>query len=1118
MGALMRYADWSATPLGPAEAWSPALRMMTNFLLANRFPQMLWWGPLFSSLYNDAYIPILGAKHPWALGRPVCEIWKEIWDVLKPLIETPFHGGPATWMEDISLELNRSGFFEETHFTIAYSPVPDESVPGGIGGVLATVHEITDKVIGERRIRALRELGARSADPKSAEDACSNIGKTLSSFSRDLPFLLLYLLDEKRQTASLACCLGVSADDRACPESIRLNSRDGQAWPLLDAKATGEIQIVEDLKARFDGLPKGPWAEPPDTAAVVPIRSGVQRQLAGFMIAGLSSRIRFDRNYRDFLELLSTQIAAMIANASAYEQERKRAESLAELDRAKTLFFSNIGHELRTPLTLLLGPTESALSSKSGELLGAELEMMHRSELRLLKLINTLLDFSRIEAGSVRAVFEPVELCGLTTDIASEFRSAMEKAGLEFVISCEPIEEPVYVDRQMWEKIVLNLLSNAFKFTFEGGVELQLARAGEFVELIVRDTGVGIPPDQLSRIFERFHRVENVRARTAEGTGIGLALVHELVRLHGGQVHVESRLGHGATFRVSIPLGSAHLPPGQLGNGSSARDRAIGAAPYVQEALRWLPGATESEETLVDDLAGEPREFDRSRAEKARQALPRVLLADDNRDMREYLERLLDRRYRVTAVENGDLALASALADPPDLVLTDVMMPGLDGFGLLRKLRAHPSTSGVPVIMLSARAGEEAESEGLEAGADDYLIKPFTARELLARVGTHISMYRLRTEMMRTEHQLRMKAEETERQYRDILESISEAFLFIDRNWRVRYANGHWAARGKVNWPQDLGRVIWQISPELADTTFGRAYQEAMEHSRVVSVEDYYAPLDRWFHVNVYPCSDGISIFAQDVTERRIRQERLLLTEKLAATGRLAATIAHEINNPLESVLNLIYLARTAPNQAQQVQQLLTIAEKEVTRISHIARHTLGFYRETSVPSQVNLPALLEEVLTVYESRLHAASIQVHRDFAAVPPVKALRGEMHQVFSNLISNALDAMRDGGTLTIVLRKAEQSGREGIRVLIDDNGVGIPGEILPRLFEPFFTTKKSAGTGLGLWVVKQFVQSWGGSIEVASSIEPQSHGTRFDLFVPLLALSKTPSETGAAQHAG
>jgi PAS domain S-box-containing protein len=358
---------------------------------------------------------------------------------------------------------------------------------------------------------------------------------------------------------------------------------------------------------------------------------------------------------------------------------------------------------------------------------------------------------------------------------------------------------------------------------------------------------------------------------------------------------------------------------------------------------------------------------------------------------------------------------------------------------------------------------------------------------------------------MQKEQELRMKAEAAEQQYRGILESISEGFLFVGRNWRIEYANEQWAALANLKLSDTIGKVLWDLFPGLEDSQFGGGYRKAMETREMVRMEEFYKPMNRWFHANIYPSSEGISIFARDVTERRLHQDRLLLSEKLAATGRLAATIAHEINNPLESVLNLIYLARTSRQTSAKNREMLITAEKEVTRVSHIARHTLGFYRETSAPSQIDMPVLLEEVLTVYDSRLRAMGINVRKDFAVLPPIETLRGEMHQVFSNLFSNAIDAMRDGGTLTIVLREAQEDGRLGVHVRIEDSGVGIPAENLSRLFEAFFTTKPNAGTGLGLWVVKQFVESWGGRIEVTSSMEPDAHGTAFILFVPLFAVS-------------
>jgi signal transduction histidine kinase/DNA-binding response OmpR family regulator len=492
---------------------------------------------------------------------------------------------------------------------------------------------------------------------------------------------------------------------------------------------------------------------------VLPIRvSGLEHPFA-VLITGVSSRRALDERYRTFYLLLRDGVANALTSARTYEMERRRAEELAELDRARTAFFSNVSHEFRTPLTLLLGPTQEALADprllpRTRE----QFEVIQRSGLRLLKLVDTLLDFSRIEAGRMEALYEPVDLAALTTELASNFRSAIARAGLDLVVDAPPLPEPVYVDRDMWEKIVLNLLSNAFKHTFEGEIAVGLRAENGFARLTVRDTGIGIPADQLSHLFERFHRVPNARSRTHEGSGIGLALVHELVSLHGGDIEVASRENAGSTFTVRIPLGSAHLPADRIGAGRSRPGTALAARAFVEEALGWVPIAAEP--------AARPTEPGAAPEIPGPEAAARVLLADDNADMRDYMTRLLSERgWTVQAVTNGREALAAALAEPPDLILADVMMPGLDGFGLLRALRTDPVTSTLPVILVSARAGEEAKVEGLGAGADDYLVKPFSAPELVARVGAHLSLARTRRAV---EAMLR----ESEERYRRIFNSV----------------------------------------------------------------------------------------------------------------------------------------------------------------------------------------------------------------------------------------------------------------------------------------------------------------------------------------------------------
>jgi signal transduction histidine kinase len=438
-----------------------------------------------------------------------------------------------------------------------------------------------------------------------------------------------------------------------------------------------------------------------------------------------------------------TELVKAEGNRRAYEEERRRSEALAEIDRAKTVFFSNVSHELRTPLTLILSPLEDVLANAHGVLpadAAETLSVAHRNSLRLLKLVNTLLDFSRIEAGRVEAHYEPTDLATLTAELASVFRSAIEKAGLRLAVDCPALPEPAYVDRDMWEKVVLNLLSNAFKFTFEGEITVALRPRGERFELAVSDTGMGIPFADLPKIFQRFHRLRSTPSRTHEGTGIGLALVQELVKLHGGEVAVRSREHRGTTFTVSIPAGMAHLPAERIGSAPQLASASPGVTPFIEEALRWLPAEGEAEipvETFEAPLAPD-HGHTVSRA--------RILLADDNADMRDYLRRLLGRRYELQAVADGQAALELIRSSPPDLVLADVMMPRLDGFGLVAAIRAEERTRTLPVILLSARAAEESRIEGLTAGADEYLTKPFSARELLARISSQLELSQLRRE------------------------------------------------------------------------------------------------------------------------------------------------------------------------------------------------------------------------------------------------------------------------------------------------------------------------------------------------------------------------------------
>ena len=768
LGQLIGQYDWAKTPLGEIDKWPQSLKTSVNLMLNSQHPMWIGWGPKATFLYNEAYIQVLGnAKHPWALGRPAAEVWSEIWDVCGPLADKVFQVGEASFVDEVRLFMNRGDFFEETYYSFSYSPIRDES--GKVAGLFCPSTEVTPKVINARRLRTLSELSAHALVQKTTSDACLSAIATIAKNPDDIPFAILYLTESEGQQARLQQACGIEEGLRdLTPPSIAMAGAHGQSalWHLADVAKTSRSQVVPI--AHVEGFPFGPAQQRLSYAIMLPLTSRGGERTFGVLITGVNPTRRLDPEYLTFFELLADQVSAAIQNARAAEEERRRIETLAELDRAKTTFFSNVSHEFRTPLTLMLGPVEELLSRSRTELspiAKSQLELVNRSGTRLLRLVNTLLDFSRMEAGRMQAAYQPTDLASCTVEIASVFHSATEKAGLQLELDCPPLAEPVFVDRSMWEKIVLNLVSNAFKFTFEGKILVSLKAAGDVVQLRVSDTGVGIPEGELPRVFERFHRIENTRSRTHEGSGIGLALVQELVKLHGGSIQVESLVGKGTTFIVNVPLGSAHLAPDRIGVNDAVASTHAGAAPFVEEALRWLPDSVAQDSAR--ELSHAPfsiPDLPTSRANDADRA--RVLIVDDNADMRQYLARLLAERYEVETVPDGEVALTAVRKRAPNLILTDVMMPRLDGFGLLRELRADPATRTIPVILLSARAGEESRVEGMEQGADDYLIKPFSSRELLARVQTHLQMARTRNEsekvLLQKQQQLSVALEASE--------------------------------------------------------------------------------------------------------------------------------------------------------------------------------------------------------------------------------------------------------------------------------------------------------------------------------------------------------------------
>jgi signal transduction histidine kinase len=1098
-GARLRAVDWQRTVLGAPAAWPQSLKTIVRVMLDSRYAMWMQWGAERTFFCNDAYLPTVGIKRDWVMGARADKVWEEIWPEIGPRIQHVLGHGEATWDEGLLLFLERSGFAEETYHTFSYSPVYDDN--GVIAGMLCVVTEVTERVIGERQLHTLRDLAALSSGT-TVQQAADQLVSVLAASPQDVPFVSLYLLNTAEQRAWLA------ADNGRLPAAFRpgqiLLADPASPWPLAAAVDSGVTQLIKLPDGGIE-LQGAAWPDAIKQAIILPVKSQGSAATLGVIVVGVSPRRPLNESYRGFFELIRSQFAATLADSQAFESERARAEALSELDRAKTTFFSNVSHEFRTPLTLMLGPAADLLDEgELSEAARSRVEMLHRNALRLQRLVNSLLDFTRVEAGRSEAHFQSTDLASLTAELASNFRAACDDAGLELKINCPPLSAAVFVDRDMWEKIVLNLMSNAFKFTLAGSISVDLVEDAQGAILRVADTGTGITAEQLPQVFKRFHRIAGARARSHEGSGIGLALVQELATSHGGSVTADSVYGAGTTFTVRLPFGTQHLPPDRVSQHGAPLATSAAPRVFVEEIAGWtfeddrMPAgevATTPAVPLPPDAAAGGRPF--------------VLLADDNADMRQYVLRLLGSTYEVMGVGDGRAALAVIRKRRPQLVLSDVMMPNLDGYGLLQALRADPATAAIPVIFLSARAGEQATVEGLDAGADDYLVKPFSARELLARVGSAITLARVRAQAA---EQLRISDE----RFKAVQETSPDGFMVLDAvrdehgavvDFIWSYANEP-AAR-LVGQTRDFlpGRRLLEVHPgNQAEGLFERYVQTIADGIPWVSEVKYERDdLNVMARIAVARVGDGLAISIVDLSARWRAEEAL--REAGRQKDEFLAMLAHELRNPLAPIRNASELLAKVPRDDSRSRAIVDIIRRQVVHltrlvddlldVSRITQRRIELKRETVDISEVIKQAVetVEPLISERRHRLQVISNQrslcVNGDFA----------RLVQCVVNVITNAAKYTDPGGAIRV------ESREDGGRVVIEvsDNGAGIPESLVPRIFELFVQGKRTldraqGGLGIGLSVVQKLIEMHGGGVEASS--EGEGRGSTFRLTLPLV----------------
>lgn len=1113
MGELIRNLDWEKTPVGPVEGWPQSLRTAVSIMLNTHFPMYVAWGKEYTQFYNDGYRPILGStKHPAAMGRSTKFTFAEIWNIIGSMFDGVMEG-KAVGFTDFMLPMDRHGFTEECYFIFSYSPIKQED--GSTGGVLVTVTETSERVLGERRLKTLRELGDRTFQCKNLSDTSKSILSVLEGNRFDVPFSILYSFNPSDGKYYLDGSTGIEISSLKISIEGMIALASDQ--PLV---AVPFDHVIEDVTLS-DGAP---WPERPRECCVSFLSRPDQKVGFGILVLGISPRLRYDHHYQNFFKLLTDQATSAMTTANAFEEERKRVEALAEIDRAKTAFFSNISHEFRTPLTLMLGPIEELLHRKEhlDQQQVENAEAAHRNALRLLRLVNTLLDFSKIESGRTEAFFRLVDLKTFTADLISNFRSIIEKAGLAFHSNLDTITESVYVDYGMWEKIVLNLLSNAFKYTLSGSITVGLKQHAKHVVLTVEDTGVGIAEKDLPHMFQRFHRIAGSGGRSYEGTGIGLSLVAELVKIHSGTISVTSKPGKGTTFSITIPTGYAHLPQENVSHQKDKVYSSVVKDSFLMET-EALAGESSGEEIATTSPQHEHPSGDST-----------VLLVDDNADMVKYLIRILGKKYRIITASNGKEALEKIHEETPDLVLSDVMMPVMDGVQLLKEIKSTPRTANIPVMLLSARAGEESRIEGYDLGADDYLVKPFSSKELFARVNAQIKISKTRSHLNQLLQQ--------------VFEQTPAAITIIRKeNYSVEFANDLYlrlVGKGK----EFVGKSLFESLPELRSQFVPKLLDDVMTTGIPYEGKEIEVYLHRhgtreqaFFNFVYHPLRElddtisGVVVVCFEVTElvnskNRAERSEVLLEEKVRSrTAELEAKNAllqkanseleqfayvasHDLQEPLRKIRTFTsILQRNFPDVANSNPYFEKIHSAS-DRMARLIKDVLNYSRLSTRAASfepVDLNKTLEDVLVDFELLIEESKAAVISEH--LPTVNGLALQLHQLFANLLSNALKFSNGNPVLKISSREItkeeftkfqpQANGYSSfIEIRFDDNGIGFDPNYAEQIFVIFqrLQDKETPGTGIGLALCKKIVENHHGAIRAEST---PGEGTTFFVYLPV-----------------
>ncbi|MDR3369153.1 ATP-binding protein [Rhodoferax sp.] len=793
-------------------------------------------------------------------------------------------------------------------------------------------------------------------------------------------------------------------------------------------------------------------------------------------------------------------------------------ERLREIDGFKTKFFANVSHELRTPLTLILGPVEQLLKEPGqlGERERARLGTVQRNARSLLQQVNDLLDLARIDADKMPLAYVHVNLTSLLQEIAAAFSASAEERAIVFQID-SPSDLLADVDRAKFVRIVANLLSNAFKFTHTGGrIRCSLHRvSNDRFLLSVQDNGPGVPADMKEQIFARFAQAST--DSSSYGSGLGLNIVKEFVELHLGTVVVLDAAGGGAIFQVEMPV--------RAPQGTFVREMGEHPAPALRQQPHSLP-----------DLPPPPHAH--------RSGLAHILVVEDNQDLLHFLHDVLVDNYNVTLAANGAAAMEAVLNHTPDLIITDLMMPQVDGMQLIQELRAMAQFHQIPAIVLTARCDDALRTNLLEEFVQDYLTKPFSPQELRARVHNLITVKRS-VELLQGE--LASQASDVGEltaalvTHRKFLQDSLLALQLSERRWLGLYEN---TAVG-IAMADDEGRIL--IANPALQKMLGydeheirglslveitEASERSMTEHNVHGLMDGILPsyqLEKryemrqggylWANVSAsrIPAIDGdgpwLAVIVEDISSRKQAESELAATQtelvrvsRFTAMGELAASIAHEVNQPLSAIATnsqaaLRWMSRDAPD-LQEVAAALNRVYRDANLAGDVIARIRNFLSRGGIKHErIAVQHILYDLLRMLHTLFQESGVQVTVLVSpALPNLNADKVQLQQVLLNLLINAVEAMRDQPPDQRLLSiTVNEQATQGIVFTVCDSGSGIAPEMQPKIFDALFSTKND-GLGMGLAISRSIVENHGGWLR----LEPGGGtGACFCFNIPLMS---------------